>query len=131
MGKIHSTTVSGEEQRVKTLGHNRSNFKGVQQNFGTIIDVHPVLPLVKVIFEDNKAVAGNNWVGLSHSVMDIAHRFGKLRKGLRVLISHSGEAENVVTAEIVGFEGEKLGAEYQINNNFDSEFPWEILSPGA
>ena|SRR3990167_9948584 len=125
----NASTVTNELERQSTQNLGKTIFKGLQHKLGTVTDVHVKLPMVKVTFSDGIMAAGGDWIPVGHSVLDIVHRFGVLRTGLRVLVTYSGEVEASPTAEIVGVEGEKVGNEIQEQNEIQTG-PFEIMSPG-
>jgi len=127
----NASTVSNEYHRGSVQKTDKNIFRAVQQRLGTITEVHPTLPMVRCRFNDGQTVAGNNFIGVAHSVLDIIQRFGQLRQGLRVLVTFSGEVEKDAFATVVGVEDERLGAELVQLNTFDSDFPWEIFTPGV
>lgn len=125
----NASTVSGEVQRQVSQQNTKSIHKSLQRRLGTISQVHEKLPMVKVVFENGVEAAAGEWIPLAHSVLDIIHRFGSVRNGLRVEVTYSGEVELGSTAIIVGVEGEKLGNEIQELNDIETG-PWELLGPG-
>ena len=124
MRQPNASTASAEQGRKNIAKADKNVYRTLQQKTGRVSEVHKTLPMVKVIFNDNTSAAGGNWIGVGHSVLDIVHRFGELRVGLRAMVLFSGEVEKNAIALIVGIEGEKLGAEINQENSIDSSYPW-------
>ena len=128
--KPNASTVSSELIRQQTQQMSKNVHRALQQKLGTITAVHEQLPMVKVIFNDGIIVAGGDWIPVGHSVLDIIHRFGALRTGLRTLVTFAGEAESAAIATIVGVEEEKLGNEIQELNDIETG-PFGVYTPGS
>ncbi len=126
----NSSTVSGEAHRLAQQFPDSSKHKVLQQRLGTVAEVHPVLPMVKVEYANGVQAAGGSFIGVSHSVLDILQRFGKLRNGLRVMVSFINEQDGSATCEIIGIEDEKLGSELQQENSVTTPV-YEIFTPGS
>lgn len=124
----NSSTVSGESDRTQNQKRDKNVNTTLQQILATVTDVHPTLPMIKATFPSGYNASGDNWIPVNHSVLDIIHRFGALRNGLRVLITFSGDVERDAVATIVGIEGESLGAELQQDNDMTTGV-WEIFRP--
>lgn len=104
--------------------------KTIQQKYGIITEVHEKLPMVKVEYSSGALASGGRFISVNHSVLDILQRFGTLRKGLRVLVTFSGEQEQICHCEIVGVEEERNGAEPQQIENQQTPL-YSIFTPGA
>jgi len=65
-----------------------------QQIIGNITEVHENQPLIKASTDTNTVIANGQWIPLSHSVDEIAARFGTIRKNMRVLVMYSGLLEH-------------------------------------
>lgn len=126
----NSSTVIGEQQRSQIQKTDKNVNTALQQRLGTVTAVHDSLPMIKATFPNGNVAAGDNWIPVGHSVLDIIQRFGKLRKGLRVMVTFSGDVERDAIATIVGIEDEKIGAEIQQEN--DIQTGWhELFVPGS
>ena len=126
----NASTLIAEHHRQSQHSVNSDKHKLLQQRLGTIVSVHPTLPMVTVNYSNGTLAAGGNYIGVSHSVLDIIQRFGKLRPGLRVMVTFINEMDASATCEIIGVEGERLGTELQQDNI--SETPlYEVFSPGS
>ncbi len=121
------STVSQEMMRQSAQSAGKTTNKNLQQELGTITEVHKKLPMVKVSFRDGRQASGGDWIPVGHSVLDIVQRFGALRKDLRVMVVFSGETESGAIANIVGFEHEKIGIEISEKN--ESELGPVLLFP--
>lgn len=128
--KPNASTVSAEQERLHHQKTQRAVHRSTQQRFGSIIEVHETLPLIKAIFDNGQGVAGNQWIPVAHSVLEIIHRFGALRPGLKVLITFSGEAERSAIATVIGVEDEHLGKE-KVQDNDAKTGLYEIFTPGG
>lgn len=128
MSNPNSSTVTGEAHRTQTQKSDKNVNTTLQQRLATVTDVHPTLPMVKATFPTGYVAAGDNWIPVGHSVLDIIQRFGSLRIGLRVLVTFSGDVERDAVATIVGIEDEVLGAELQQLNDIETGL-WEIFRP--
>lgn len=126
----NASTVLAEHGRQQKHSGDADKHKLLQQRLGTIVDVHPTLPMVTVSYQNGVLVAGGNFIGVTHSVLDIIQRFGRLRPGLRVMVTSINEMDSSATCEIVGVEDEKLGTELQQNNLSDTPL-FEIFTPGS
>lgn len=126
----NASTITGEIQRNQIQKSDKNVNTTLQQVLGTVSDVHATLPMVKVTLATGYNASGDNWIPINHSVLDIIHRFGALRKGLRVLLTFSGDVERDAVATIVGIEGEILGAELQQENDIATGV-WEIFRPNG
>lgn len=124
------STVSAENERQSHQTFGASLYKTLQQKIGTITEVHPTLPMVKVGFINGPIAAGGAFLPVSHSVLDIVHRFGTLRPGLRVMVTYSGDLESAATVEVIGVEGERLGSEIQQDNEVKTPL-YSIFTPGS
>lgn len=129
MNKPNASTVSSELSRQHSQQVGKSIHRSLQQKLGTIVEVHDELPMVKVVFNDDIVAAGGDWIPVGHSVLDIIHRFGALRSGLRVLVTFAGEVEASAIATIVGVENEKLGNEIQEINDIETS-AYGLCAPG-
>ncbi len=126
----NASTVSAEQARQQKQINNKATFKTLQQKMGTVSEVHPTLPMVKVTFINGVEAAGGSYIPVAHSVMDILQRFGSLRQGLRVMVTYSGEVETVANATIIGIEDERLGSEIQQDNQMETP-AYALFSPGG
>lgn len=124
----NASTVIAESNRHQAQKTDKNVNTTLQQILATVSDVHPTLPMIKAVLPTGYIAAGNNWIPVNHSVLDIIHRFGALRVGLRVLITFSGDVERDAVATIVGIEDESLGAEVQQQNDMETGL-WEVFSP--
>lgn len=124
----NSSTVFNESERTQLQKTDKNVNTTLQQILATVSDVHPTLPMIKAVLPTGYIAAGNNWIPVNHSVLDIIHRFGALRVGLRVLITFSGDVERDAVATIVGIENESLGAEVQQQNDMETGL-YEIFAP--
>lgn len=130
MTNPNSSTVSGEHARQAKQLHGKAIFRGLQQRIGTVTEVHPTLPMVKVQFITGANAVAGDFIPVGHSVLDILQRFGALRVGLRALVTYFGEVESAAIVTIIGVEGEKLGAEIQQDNDMDTP-AYSLFSPGG
>jgi hypothetical protein len=126
----NSSTVGAEHSRHQIQKSDKNVNTTLQQRLGTVSDVHPTLPMIKATFPTGYVAAGDDWIPVGHSVLDIIQRFGALRKGLRVMITFSGDTERDAIATIVGIEGEALGAEISQMNDITTN-EWEIYRPSG
>ena len=126
----NSSTITGEQQRNQVQKTDKNANTTLQQRLGTITSVHDTLPMVKVTFPNGNIAGGDNWIPVGHSVLDIIHRFGALRNGLRVMVTFSGDVERDAIAMIVGVEDEKIGSEIQQENDSDTGY-FELFVPGS
>src|SRR3982750_395341 len=124
----NSSTVSSEHHRQDQQGFDGGKHKTLVRRLGTIVSVHETLPMVTVAYSNGVLAAGGSFIGVSHSVLDILHRFGKLRQGLRVMVTLINEMDSSAMCEIIGVEDEKLGSELQQNNEADTP-PYSLFSP--
>lgn len=126
------TTITGESQRdtEKAISALPNMYDGLRQETATIREVHPEKPLVKIVTDKGFTIGGGAWVPLSHSPADIAERWGRLRKGLRVSAIYSGPDGRGAIATIIGVEDDKEGDGTQLDNNI-KEGLYEIFSPGS
>lgn len=130
MSNPNASTITAENHRSASQRSDKNVFTTLQQRLATVTDVHETLPMIKATFPDGGIAAGDNWIPVGHSVLDIALRFGALRKGLRVMVMFSGDIERDAIASIVGIEGEILGNEIQQLNDIDTGL-WEVFTPGS
>lgn len=63
--------------------------------------------LVQVRQADGSLVAGGRWLRLKNSPLEIAHRFGALRVGLKVEVLVSGQGHISPVAELIASEREE------------------------
>lgn len=130
MANSNASTVTAEHQRQSKQLQGKGVFRGLQQKQGTVTEVHPTLPMVKVDFTTGASAAGGDFIPVGHSVLDILQRFGALRVGLRALVTFFGEVESASIVTIIGAEDEKLGAEVQQDNDMDTPC-YAIFAPGS
>lgn len=124
----NASTIMAESDRHQMQKTDKNVNTTLQQILATVSDVHPTLPMIKATLPTGYIAAGDNWIPVNHSVLDIIQRFGQLRIGLRVLITFSGDVERDAVATIVGIEGEVLGAEIQQENDMTTGL-WAIFKP--
>ena len=106
--KSVSSTNFGEDLRKLQKSVGQTVQKTLRRQFGKIIKVHESgVNLVQVLLDDGRLAGGGRFVRLKNSPSEIAHRFGKTRRGLRVEVLYGGEAEQSMTAEIIASEQEE------------------------
>ena len=125
-----SSTKIQESQRKQHADIAGNIHQAVQQRLGTITEVHPNVPMVKVAYNNGTKAAGNDFLPIGHSVLDIVHRFGLLRPVLRVLVTYTGETERNAIVTIVGVEGELLGEEILQANTLQTP-PYLLFQQGT
>jgi hypothetical protein len=103
---------------------------GVRQTSGRITEVHEEKPVIKAYTDKGVPLGNGGWIPLNHSVADIAERWGKLRRKLRVLVSYSGPDGRGANATIIGEEDDTEGQGTQIENDINESL-YEIFSPGS
>ena len=125
------TTIMGEEARVQqnTIAAMPGLQSSSQQIIGNITEVHESQPLIKASTDTNTVIANGQWIPLSHSVDEIAARFGTIRKNMRVLVMYSGPAGTQAIASIIGVEGEKYGSS-TLRDNTAQKGLFAIFPPG-
>ncbi len=124
-------TLSKEEKRKKNQQIHQGNNDNIQQRFGEVVDIHPSLPMVTVRFlHSENYVANKAWIPIAHSTLDIAHRFGALRAGLKVLVNTPSGNDTGAVATIIGNENENLGYEEQTENDVQTG-AYQLFTPGS
>lgn len=125
------TTGFGEEQR--QTGHSIAAMPGLQgtaqTQMGTVVEVHEIKPLVRVMTNQNVPLGNGDWIPVTHSLDEIRERFGKLRKGMAALVTFSGPDGSNAMATITGTEGEKKGEGVQLDNSVQKG-AYSIFVPG-
>jgi len=81
--------------------------EGVRMAYGTISEVHESRSLVKAYADDTHKLANGKWIPLCHSPREIAERFGKLKRGMRIICLFSGPDGSTAFGLVCGEEGEK------------------------
>jgi hypothetical protein len=125
------TTTFGEEQRqvASAVGAMPGQGQTTQTSYGTIVEIHPSAPMVKAVDRSGHPIANSKWIPLVHSAMEIRERFGKLRKGLTLMVTHTGVDGDQAIGTITGAEGEVKGEGTQLENSV-KKGAFAIFSPG-
>jgi hypothetical protein len=136
LGSRASTTVMGEGNRQQQADGAQAigrGFNGTQR--GIITEISPDgKPLIKArLFQAGKAtevkIAWDRWIPLNHSSLEIAERWGTIRKNMIVMVFFSGYDGSDVSATITGLEYESPGQEAIASNEVQMGVH-KIFSPG-
>ncbi len=126
------TTSLGEESRqlhntTSSLPNHNDTEKKI---LGFIIEVHSEKPWIKALSNENNYIAGNEWIPLAHSSLEIIERFGSVRKGMKVSIAYTGIGEVNALATIIGVEGESFADKVRLENKV-AKSVYAIYTPGS
>jgi hypothetical protein len=103
--------------------------EGIRQIFGTIYEIHPERPLIKAYTDSGGDIANGDFISLNHSTQEIAEKFGKVRKGMRVNVLYTGPNGASANATIIGTEGERNINEPLVENTAERGL-FAIFTPG-
>ena len=103
--------------------------EGVRQEYGTIFDIHAERRMIRAFADDGSPIANGRFVPLNHGSLEIAERWGTIRKGMRVLINFTGPDGSRANATITELENER-----NLNKPFSSNTAqrglFRIFAPG-
>lgn len=129
---ISPTTNLGEATRqAERSAIGSAGLGGVVQTvYGKIVKIDPSKPLIQVKeLNGGTVIAGGRFIPVNHSVREIAERWGKLKKGMKVLVQYSGPDQGNASAWIIKDADETL-AEDSLEDNSISMGLYKIFAPG-
>ncbi len=109
IGYIGSPVTSIEEiqrQQDNSFGQLPSVNEGIRISYGQILEVHTTKPWVRVVTATGSPVSNGDWIPVNHGVDEIVERFGTLRTGMKVSVTHTGPEGRQAAATIIGTETE-------------------------
>jgi hypothetical protein len=124
---ISVSQVEGDESYLRGIKHESI---AIQQSIGTIAEVHEKVPSIKVTMPDGSLFASGHWVNVAMSKLDIMQRYGRLRIGMKVLLTYSIDRPATSFATVIGVENEKLGLDENEDNSVATGL-YEIFTPGG
>lgn len=104
---------------------------GVRIAYATITKVDAEKALIKANeIGTNSPIGSGRWIPLSHSVKEIAERWGKLRKGFTVLVQYTGPDGSNSVATIIKDEYDHI-TDTDREENTMSQGCYRIFAPGS
>lgn len=97
--------------------------EGIREAFGTITEVHPEKPMIVAHDDSGSKISNGSFIPLAHGTLEIAERWGTIRRGMRIRVQYSGPDGSNSFATIIGLEGER-----NVNTPFESNEAEQGLS---
>src|SRR5574343_235575 len=130
VGSPNTSFDEAERQQAGAMSTMPSVNEGIRITNGQISEIHDTKPWVRVVTKEGTPIANGNWVPLSHTVDEIVERFGTIRKGMRVSVTHTGPEGSQALATIVGLENEEKHAALVPKNTVKKGL-YAIFTPGV
>jgi hypothetical protein len=131
ISKVGAPVTSGGEsarQLEKAVAGDAGNT--IHTVYGKIVKVDSGKPLIQVRnLQSGAMLAGSRFMPVNHSVREIAERWGKLKKGMKVLVQYTGPDQGDASAWIIKDADETL-MEDSLEENTISMGLYKIFAPG-